>query len=251
MAENTTTETTTYWDYSDVKSIIFDLLVGAADDNFRTLSCIKCSHFSGADASECDSCIKYTCQDCKQEQDDQTKCSECQAQFKASDKKHPLVKNIIDKAMFKCPYKCSQEQIPLSELVSHIQESCEIALSDCANKCGEKVHVTKVAEHNDQECKNVAVECDVCKKSDVLRHELEAHKGSEECKKPEELVVEVVEVKAVDKVDEEIKEVVEDENNSNCCPLCKYDLSSKPMIVELTQKTGGNDKEKCAGMYTE
>jgi len=50
-------------------------------------------------------------------------------------------------------------------------------------------------------------------------------------------------------VEEEIKEVVEDK--SNCCPLCRLNLSSKPMIVELSVNKGGNDKEKCAGTYTE
>jgi len=122
MAEEKTTTDATFWDYKDVKSIIFDLFVGNEDDNFRTLSCIKCSHFSGVDASECDSCCEYTCQDCKEGDADQAKCSGCQSQFKAkaNAKKHRLIKNIIDKAMFKCPYKCSEEKIPLSDLVSHI-----------------------------------------------------------------------------------------------------------------------------------
>jgi len=75
-------------------------------------------------------------------------------------------------------------------------------------------------------CKNVAVGCDACEKSDVLRHQAEAHKGSEECKN--KIAEKAAEVKAAEekKAAEELKaaeekKAAEEDDKRNCCPLCK------------------------------
>lgn len=77
ITDTTATATSSYYHYSDVKPIIFDLLVGAADGNFHTLACIKCSLFSGVDSNECEKCMKCTCKECKEGDDGQAKCSGC------------------------------------------------------------------------------------------------------------------------------------------------------------------------------
>ena len=74
-----------------------------------------------------------------------------------------MIKNIYDKAILQCPYKCKTPDLTLANLESHMQLDCPVAIVACPNECGMRIHKSKLAEHMANECTNAPITCKLCK----------------------------------------------------------------------------------------
>lgn len=103
-------------------------------------------------------------------------CNACRGSLGAPGDLHRIVADILDEAVFKCPYGCSAESITMGALEAHMQEHCPEASKPCPNRCGETVHLAKLDQHR-VVCTHEPITCDRCNQVTVPRHQISHHKN--------------------------------------------------------------------------
>ena len=151
----------------------FFKLYSGTDTAFMSMTCVSCAKFAYF-PSECKRCQRLTCTDCRETKGDI--CNSCQNQLGEPGELHFIVAGIMERAVFRCPYECGEEQLKITEIEQHIQESCPVAFIQCPNRCGENYHIINKEEHHEG-CLYEPIICDQCNEVTVPRHQINHHKN--------------------------------------------------------------------------
>ena len=164
------------WTLKDMHEQLFKLYSGS-DASFKSLTCVNCANLAYY-PSECKHCHRLTCRDCQQPSAEHPKglntCTSCNNSLGEEGDLHFIVANMLNQAVFRCPYGCGETNITLSELENHVQNECSAAFISCPNRCGETFHKKDLDEHR-LVCTHEPITCDRCHQVTVPRHQITHH----------------------------------------------------------------------------
>ena len=111
-----------YWTLKDLHDKLFKLYSGK-DASFTSLTCVSCANLAYF-PSECLNCHRLTCRDCREATPEyphgRHACISCSGELGNENDLHFIVANMLNSAVFRCPYGCDETQIPLAKLEQHI-----------------------------------------------------------------------------------------------------------------------------------
>ena len=97
-------------------------LYSGSDASFNAMTCVKCS-MCAIGASECSKCQRLTCRDCVKSAGAQAACNFCGGALSKGEV-HFIVRSILERAIFRCPYNCGEVTLTFDRIETHIQDEC-------------------------------------------------------------------------------------------------------------------------------
>jgi hypothetical protein len=152
----------------------------------KMMVCANCTQIA-TEPRDCPGCHKIICDNCVTT-DKSRVCGNCSTPFGEATL-HPVVKEISNRATFRCIFDCGESALKYSEILSHITESCPKRTMQCPNHCEVMPFSADELDAHLSRCPLETVTCTVCQERRMPRKDMQRHiendcpKGHQECKR--------------------------------------------------------------------